>query len=528
MKDLHLLLVIITSILVFGCSNDKEDIIDPVKDEGYCRFSQNQMSVASQSGAETLTVEWSYSEWKITTDENGFINIFSSTEGGDTDLEERTTQVVFSFSENPNFEQRSQDIFVTDVNTQKKEKITIIQEEGIQEEEAKVAITIDADTKYRQIVGFGGMCNVTLWGVPALTEQNIVKMYGEGGLGYKILRLMIYPNKNQWSRDLAIAKKAQSLGAVIMASPWTPPANLKSNNSTTGGYLLPENYEKYAEHLAAFIKYMSDNGIRIDAVSIQNEPDINVTYDSCDWTPEQILNFIKNYGRNIGTDVKIIASESFNFNRTYTNQLLNDATAVNNFDIAGGHIYGGGLSAYPLAQQKGKEVWMTEHLFNQEGPNKDGLGWDAALILAKELHDCMTADFDAYIWWYLKRYYSMLGDGDKGTVNGEILKRGYVMSHFAKYATGKQRVKVSVNGNNNLSVTAYYSQNEITLVIINHTNEDIAKVNIQLPGAVVTGAVVETTENNNMIDKTVSLRADKQSATIGLSAKSVTSVKFAL
>ncbi len=518
MRTLHLILLITTSILNFGCSKGNEDAVGG---DGYCRFSEKEMTVSSQSGTAAITVEWSYSNWKITTDENGFISNLSVTEGGNVDFPNRTTKVTFSYSMNPNSEKRSQDIFVTDVNTKKQDKITITQEK-----ESGISIVIDTETKYQQVIGFGGMCNVTLWSVPALTEQDIVKMYAEGGLGYNILRLMVYTDKNRWNRDLAIAKKAQSLGAIIMATPWSPPASMKSNNSTVGGYLLPENYEKYAEYLASFVKYMSDNGVRIDAISIQNEPDIDVTYDSCDWTPEAILNFIKNYAAKIGSDIKIMASESFNFKRTYTDQLLNDPIAVNNFHIAGGHIYGGGLSAYPLAKQKGKEVWMTEHLLNKEGPNQDGLGWDAALVFAKELHNCMSADFNTYVWWYLKRSYSMLGDGDKGTTNGNVMQRGYVMSHFAKHATGKQRIGVSVKDNDNLYVTAYNSQNEITLVIINDTDNNITEADIELPFIVKSCTRTETTESENMIDKTVSLSSDKKSAQIGISPKSIISIKI--
>ena len=111
----------------------------------------------------------------------------------------------------------------------------------------------------------------------------------------------------------------------------------------------------------------------------------------------------------------------------YTDPVLNDPIAVNNLDIAGGHLYGGGLTDYPLARTKGKEIWMTEHLLNEVD---NGMGWPQALVLAKELNDCMLANFNAYFWWYLKRSYSMLGDGDKGTVMGETLKRGYVLSHY--------------------------------------------------------------------------------------------------
>ena len=41
---------------------------------------------------------------------------------------------------------------------------------------------------------------------------------------------------------------------------------------------------------------MSGQGVTIDVVSVQNEPDIQVSYDSCDWTANQLLNFVRDYG----------------------------------------------------------------------------------------------------------------------------------------------------------------------------------------------------------------------------------------
>jgi O-glycosyl hydrolase len=517
-KTQQLITMLALSFLFVNCSESEETTDTNVN--VYCRFSNEEIVLPFTAGKGEIIVEWSRSQWEITTDKSGFINNFSRIQGGDTDLENRFTKIAFSYSINSTTEERSQDIYLTDINTGKQEKITIIQDV------VTIKITIDANTKYQTVTGFGGMANVASWGVPALTEQNITAMYGESGLGYKILRIMVYPNNSQWNRDIAIAKKAQSLGAIIVVSPWTPPANLKSNNNTVGGYLLPANCDKYVDHLHSFIQYMADNGVRIDAISLQNEPDISVEYDSCDWTPEQILNFIKNHARKIGDNVKIIASESFNFKHSYTDPLLNDALAVKNFDIVGGHIYGGGLAKYSSAQQKGKEVWMTEHLLNTEGANQDGLGWDAALIYAKEMHNCMLADFNAYIWWYLKRYYSMLGDGEKGTTNGEILKRGYVLSHYANYATGHQRVEAVVSGNPNLLVSAYVSGEDISLVIINNSKDIIPKAEIMIPVPVTSCTGIVTTETDNI--KNIRLNLDKQSATTSLLPQSIVSIKFNL
>src|SRR5690606_41253896 len=110
------------------------------------------------------------------------------------------------------------------------------------------------------------------------------------------------------------------------------------------------------------------------------------------------------------------------------------------------HLYGGGIGDYPLARQHGKEIWMTEHLHNTNSPND----WsrDQALMLGEEIYGCMDANFNAYIYWYLKRYYSMLGDGEQGTVVGQLLPRSSITAHYARDATRCLRIALpSIAGN---------------------------------------------------------------------------------
>jgi O-glycosyl hydrolase len=390
------------------------------------------------------------------------------------------------------------------------------------EKSGPVRITVDAQDKRQWVRGFGGMSNA--WTSPVMNEEDITTMYGEKGLGYTIFRIIIYHDPSKWGELLAVAKKAQGYGAAILASPWTPPPEWKSNYSHIGGHLLPEYYPKYAEHLASFVRYMADNGVIIDALSLQNEPDIQVNYDSCDWTPEQMLEFVKRHGRDMG-DVKIIPSESFQFRRAFTSPVLNDPEAVRNFDIIGGHIYGGGLTAYPEAAEKGKEIWMTEHLMNTQGNYANDLTWKSALAVAKEIHDCMEADFNAYIWWYLKRFYSMIGDGENGSVAGEILRRGYVMSHYAKFATGRQRVGVSADGNPNVLASAYEGDDDLCMVIINMGSKP-SKALIDISQKFQSVSAVESTENFLMRQKPLHFSPGKNSVSFKLEPQSIISLRF--
>jgi O-glycosyl hydrolase len=385
-----------------------------------------------------------------------------------------------------------------------------------------IPVTITVDTvRYQYVRGFGGMSNA--WASPVITENDITTMYGENGLGYNIFRIMIYPDRERWSAIVPAARKAKSYGAIILASPWTPPPELKSNRSPIGGRLLQGNFAAYAAHLRSFVDFMAQNGVKVDVVSFQNEPDINVSYDSCSWSSADTMNFVINYGRTIG-DVLIIPGEPYQFNRAFYSPMLNSSEAVEKFDIVGGHIYGGGLSSYQSAAEKGKEVWMTEHLLNTPSDFFFDSTWPAAMTLAKEIHDCMNYGFNAYIWWYLKRFYSMIGDGQYDTDDGQVLNRGYVLSHYAKYATGKYRVGAQRSGNTQVLVTAYEGEDDLCLVMI---NMDIRPSDalITLPAQFARVSAAETYENGAMKEKPVSIEGEK-TAKLRLAPRSIVSVRF--
>src|SRR5690606_25233770 len=111
------------------------------------------------------------------------------------------------------------------------------------------------------------------------------------------------------------------------------------------------------------------------------------------------------------------------------------------------------------------------------------------------VHDAMSYNWNAYIWWYARRYYSFLGDGEYGTTRGTILKRGYAMSHYGKFIRpGYMRIAAQVENAaaSKLKITAYKGDNKVVVVIINPENYPIHAVNFSLSQA-ITSAVAYTT-----------------------------------
>jgi glucuronoarabinoxylan endo-1,4-beta-xylanase len=315
--------------------------------------------------------------------------------------------------------------------------------------------TVNLSKEYQKIRGFGGMNG---WYSYLTTAQGALAFgNGTGQLGLSIMRMRISPTESQFSSELAMAQTAKSYGAILIASPWTPAASMKTNSSTVGGYLSTSSYSAYAAHLKSFCDYMSNNGAELYAVSIQNEPDITVSYESCYWTASQMVNFLKNNAADIGS-TKIIVAESFQFKRPITDTILNDSAAASKVSIIGGHIYGGGLYEYPLAEQKGKDVWMTEHIANDTTSK-----WSGSYSLGKDLHDCMVANFNAYVYWMIRRFYSLIDE------SSNITKRGYVFSQYSKFVRpGFVRIGVPANPSTNVYMTAYKSDTSVVIVVINN------------------------------------------------------------
>jgi glucuronoarabinoxylan endo-1,4-beta-xylanase len=339
------------------------------------------------------------------------------------------------------------------------------------------------------------------------SQRNTAFGTGPGQLGFSILRLRIPYQQSEFSMQVPTAQSAHTMGVLIIASPWTPPPSMKTNNNIVGGRLNDSSYADYAAHLQSFADYMSTNGVPLYAISVQNEPDVTVTYESCDWNAAEMLRFVKDNAPAVGTG--IFVPESFNFNHTISDAILNDPVAVDNILFIGGHIYGGGLTSYPLAVSKGKELWMTEHLDTD-------ITWAHVLATGKEINDCMNAGMSAYIWWYIVRFYGPIGE------DGVVTKRGYVMSQYSRFIRpGSFRVTATENPQAGVYVTAYKNGSQVVIVAINTGSSSIDQTFKLENGTVTHFTPYVTSETKNCLQES-EINVANSFVTVTLDQSSVT------
>jgi glucosylceramidase len=93
-------------------------------------------------------------------------------------------------------------------------------------------------------------------------------------------------------------KRAASLiqdDLVFYASPWSPPAFMKTNNHMLrGGKLLPEYRQTWADYFVKFIEAYEAEGVPVWGVTIQNEPMATQRWESCVYSAEEERDFLKN------------------------------------------------------------------------------------------------------------------------------------------------------------------------------------------------------------------------------------------
>ena len=399
---------------------------------------------------------------------------------------------------------------------------------------AQPTVRIDATKTHQRITGFGGFVCSPQFAYNHMSDAEIKKVWGpESTIGCNIMRLYIPIGKNIWSQSLETAKKAKQMGLIVFASPWGQPAEWKTNNSSnannngTLGKLKRDNWADYAQYLEDYVKYMRDNGVELDAISIQNEPDEQATYAGCLWDPDEIAEFVKLYGPTISC--KVMAPESVGASDRYVNA-LNKSDVLPGFAIYGGHQYGGIGTAYKNLIAKGKEIWMTEYLINWNQIENNTRNFDFSkdfFNFFRAINTCMLGDFNAWIHYAAKRYYAMMGDGERGAgSSGTITKRGYVMAHFAKYVTGMTRIDSNF-GATSLEGSAYISEtgDKVAVVIANATNEAVG-MTMDIPFYTQEGTLYSTTRTSNMTATTLTPDGETCRPVVTVPAQSVSTVLF--
>ncbi len=383
-------------------------------------------------------------------------------------------------------------------------------------------VNVNVGEEHQVIRGFGGMVHNQWQGGGGLSEADAKLAFGtgDGQIGLNTLRIPVYANSNDFNKEVQAAKWAKAVAGkdfILYATPWTSPY------AGANQHMASSNYQKYVDHLNNFNDYMKNQGVPLYGISISNEPDWCNEW-AC-WSADEIYNFTKGYADKMRKNgAKVISTESFAYRKNLYDKVLNDASALKNWDILGAHFYasdaktGDDFFRYTLADQKKVERWMTEHYTESQGSGNYwrtvmGTGDQAnaykvdtvrAMDVGYEIHRAMVVgNFNQYTWWYIRRCYGLIMEKDFGNKLqipsneiGKVSKRGYILSQFARFIRpGAIRVGATANPETNVYASAYKSADgDSTIVVL--VNRDYGKsktVTVNVQGADVQSFHVYTT-----------------------------------
>jgi O-glycosyl hydrolase len=396
--------------------------------------------------------------------------------------------------------------------------------------------------RFQYIRGFGGM-DVAWGNFPRTRPEDTELMYDPDRMGYNILRIMIradYVDPEKTVNELLAGdrpdyyenvKIVNKYGGYVLASPWTPPKEWKSNNSINGGgNLIPSYYKLFATYLRNFAQLMYDNGAPIYAISISNEPNYVAGYDGCEWEPEEMRDFflevghftngIRGYGG--GREIPYVLTmngESAN-TPNINHAALENSRSKAAIDVLARHVYGERTTSLwkqnfdpnntpykpgILRKSDGSlyEVWMTEHNINSAnatGYYNDST-WPYVWRFMNDVDLVLRINSEnAFVWWASKRFYSMIGDGQFGTVGAAEKNepatpypRGWGLSHYARYTIDTTRIRVMIRaydtdpGNPSYLINPSGAQVRLPHAergtsILNSTTDDMDNTSVRVTG----------------------------------------------
>ena len=286
-------------------------------------------------------------------------------------------------------------------------------------------------------------------------------------------------------------------GIKILGSPWSAPAWMKTNQSTVGGSLKPEYYAVYANYLVKYIQAMAAQGIRIDAITPQNEPLNPHNNPSMTMSATEQADFIKNHlgpaFQASGISAKIIVWDHNCDVPSYPLTILSDAGASKYVDGSAFHLYAGDISALSQVHNAypDKHVYFTEQWVGGPGNFAGDLKWHVKNLIigaprnwSKNVIEWNLASDPNYYPHTVGGCSTCMGALTIGTT---VIRNVayYIIAHASKFvSTGS--VRIASNNVGTLSNVAFKTPTGKKVLVVLNEGSTVQKFNIQFNEMIAT------------------------------------------
>jgi len=392
-----------------------------------------------------------------------------------------------------------------------------------QVEENVPVIIVDASKTFQTLEGFGAALTdaaaETYYKLPEAKRNEISDAYFDvqKGIGYTFFRtnlnscdfssgsyayaeagdtlLANFSIEHDRKFKIPFIKEAMAKSGAefqLFASPWSPPAWMKTNNHMLqGGKLLPQYFQTWANYYVKFIEEYKKEGIPMWGLTVQNEPMAVQTWESCIYTAEEERDFVKTYlGPTLHKagmqDVKLII---WDHNRGIMYQR---AKTVYDDPEASKYVWGTGFHWYVGDHfdnlKRHTESFPDKNLLFTEGCvypfNYDSISnWHWGETYGRSLINDLNNGAVGWIDWNIILdetggpnhvnnfcYAPVIGN----TKTGEVLYMSsyYYLGHFSKFIRpGAKRVIASSNDDELISTAFVNTDGSIAVVVMNGSSK---------------------------------------------------------
>ena len=280
----------------------------------------------------------------------------------------------------------------------------------------------------------------------------------------------------------------------IMGSPWSAPTWMKDNKSTIGGSLLPQYYDAYALYFVKYIQAMADEGIAIDAVTVQNEPLHDGNNPSMYMEAADQADFVKNHlgpaFAEAGLETKIIIYDHNADRPDYPISILNDPEANQYIDGSAFHLYGGDISALSAVHEAhpDKNLYFTEQWIGAPANFGGDLNWHIRELIVGASRNWSRN----VLQWNLAADPNQDPHTDGGctrclgalTIDGDDVTKNpayYIIAHASKFVRpGSMRIQSSMP--EGLPNVAFLNPDGETIIIVMNDTESRMSFDISVDG----------------------------------------------
>lgn len=286
-----------------------------------------------------------------------------------------------------------------------------------------VVIRVDATTRYQQMIGWGAaVTDASAYLLEhSMTREArsalLAELFGRGnGIGFSFIRVPMGASDfsmRHYSYDdvpagqadsgltrfsidadktdkLPVLKQAIAINPsiVVVGSPWSAPAWMKTSGSLIKGTLLEKYYDSFASYFVKFIDAYRREGVRVNAITLQNEPNFEPdNYPGMRLEAPQRARVVAHVGRALQRARVTTQIWDWDHNWDVPESpltVLADSVARQYVQGIAWHCYGGDVAAQGKVHDAhpGKDVFFTECSGGEWAPKfSDNLKWTVANLV---------------------------------------------------------------------------------------------------------------------------------------------------